>query len=405
MASPTPVLPEVGSTIVPPGCSSPRGLGGVDHPRRDPVLHRAAGVEVLHLGEHQRARSAPPRAGRACRAAAPAGCCRRGRAATPRSPWPVNIAAVRRLVSHRREWPRGRRQPRQPYGAGRRAAPRRAPAARGTESILDDPLAVRVTGDDPDDLVARARERGDHRMRLVRVRPQPVRRGGAGRRRRRRGRPARRPRRGPRHLRLPQPVRRAAASSRSTIRPPRPGSSSAWTSAGIAVPEHRRPRGRRLRAAGPRSRCSAGAVDLDRPVLFWWLGVTPYLTGPAVETTLSRAGLAALVGGRARPRDPARRRRAEPTALMRRRREAVARLGEPWVSAYAYPELAEVAAPVRLHRGEAGGRGCDDPPLPGPDAPRRQGPPRPSHLVLATRGWPRRPVSRGRSGWSARAAG
>ena len=30
------------------------GLRGLDHPDRDPVLHRAAGVEVLDLGEHQR---------------------------------------------------------------------------------------------------------------------------------------------------------------------------------------------------------------------------------------------------------------------------------------------------------------------------------------------------------------
>ena len=33
-----------------------RGLGGLDHPGRDAVLHRAAGVEVLDLGEHERAR-------------------------------------------------------------------------------------------------------------------------------------------------------------------------------------------------------------------------------------------------------------------------------------------------------------------------------------------------------------
>jgi hypothetical protein len=32
----------------------PVRLGGFDHPQRDPVLHRAARVEVLHLGEHQR---------------------------------------------------------------------------------------------------------------------------------------------------------------------------------------------------------------------------------------------------------------------------------------------------------------------------------------------------------------
>ena len=31
------------------------GLRGLDHPGRDAVLHRAAGVEVLHLGQHERA--------------------------------------------------------------------------------------------------------------------------------------------------------------------------------------------------------------------------------------------------------------------------------------------------------------------------------------------------------------
>ena len=37
------------------GLERARLLGGLDHPGRDPVLHRAAGVEVLHLGEHERA--------------------------------------------------------------------------------------------------------------------------------------------------------------------------------------------------------------------------------------------------------------------------------------------------------------------------------------------------------------
>ena len=49
-----PVLPLVGSTIVPPGCSAPGRLGVVDHPQRDPVLHRAARVQVLDLGQHGR---------------------------------------------------------------------------------------------------------------------------------------------------------------------------------------------------------------------------------------------------------------------------------------------------------------------------------------------------------------
>ena len=60
----------------------------------DPVLHRAAGVEVLDLGQHQRAARALGQVER-CGAAAPAGCCRRGRAATPRTPCRINIAAAR----------------------------------------------------------------------------------------------------------------------------------------------------------------------------------------------------------------------------------------------------------------------------------------------------------------------
>ena len=51
MARPTPVLPDVGSTIVPPGCSRPSRLGGVDHRHRRPVLDAAAGVEELELGQ------------------------------------------------------------------------------------------------------------------------------------------------------------------------------------------------------------------------------------------------------------------------------------------------------------------------------------------------------------------
>ena len=77
---------------------------------------------------------------------------------------------------------------------------------------------------------------------------------------------------------------------------------------------------------------------------------------------------------------------AESAALMRRRREAVARLGEPWVSTYTYPELAELV----LRSGFTEARPEDEaamirrclglPPA---------GEPRPSHLALATRGWPR----------------
>ena len=56
-------------------------------------------------------------------------------------------------------------------------------------------------------------------------------------------------------------------------------------------------------SATTRWRSSADGVDLDRPVLFWWLGVTPYLTREAVETTLRRwvAAPAAVVLDHAAP--------------------------------------------------------------------------------------------------------
>ena len=46
------MLPEVGSTIVPPGLQLPLALGRLDHRQADPVLHRAARVQVLELREH-----------------------------------------------------------------------------------------------------------------------------------------------------------------------------------------------------------------------------------------------------------------------------------------------------------------------------------------------------------------
>jgi hypothetical protein len=49
MARPMPVLPEVGSMMVPPGCSAPLALGVLDHGQRDAVLDRAAGIAALGL--------------------------------------------------------------------------------------------------------------------------------------------------------------------------------------------------------------------------------------------------------------------------------------------------------------------------------------------------------------------
>jgi hypothetical protein len=48
------VLPEVASTIVPPGWSTPRSSASSTIARRDPVLDAPARVEPLELGEHSR---------------------------------------------------------------------------------------------------------------------------------------------------------------------------------------------------------------------------------------------------------------------------------------------------------------------------------------------------------------
>ena len=48
------MLPEVGSTIVPPGSELPLPLGRLDHRHPDPVLVRAARVQVLELREQRR---------------------------------------------------------------------------------------------------------------------------------------------------------------------------------------------------------------------------------------------------------------------------------------------------------------------------------------------------------------
>ena len=62
-------------------------LGVLDHRHGDPVLHAAAGVARLDLGEHARARRA-----RAAAAAAPAACHRSGRAPSPRSCHAMTLA-------------------------------------------------------------------------------------------------------------------------------------------------------------------------------------------------------------------------------------------------------------------------------------------------------------------------
>ncbi len=59
MASPTPVFPLVGSTIVPPVPELPLPLGILDHAEPDPVLDAPARADVLELGEERRAQLDP----------------------------------------------------------------------------------------------------------------------------------------------------------------------------------------------------------------------------------------------------------------------------------------------------------------------------------------------------------
>ncbi|HEX3931489.1 MAG TPA: SAM-dependent methyltransferase [Nocardioides sp.] len=127
-------------------------------------------------------------------------------------------------------------------------------------------------------------------------------------------------------------------------------------------------------------------LDTGRPVLFWWLGVTPYLTVEAVSQTLGILGAlphAAVVLDHASP--PAAHESPERRAWLEARRQRVAELGEPWVSEFEPDQL----------RGLLMDRGFDDVHLedaaatirrllglpPSPDPPR-------TRLALGARGWP-----------------
>jgi methyltransferase (TIGR00027 family) len=261
-------------------------------------------------------------------------------------------------------------------------------------SILEDPLAVRVTGDDPDELVARAQTRGDHRMRWFVCA---------------RSRFAEQVLADAEAAGVDQLVVLGAGLDTFAYRNPYEGlrvvevdhpATQRWklerlAEAGIEVPDTV------VHAAVDFERQDLREVlgevlDLDRSVLFWWLGVTPYLTRPAVESTLGRLGSlpsSSVVLDHATPLDDA----PETAGLMRQRREAVARLGEPWVSAYAYPELAELVRRSGFTGVRPEDEGATIRRRLGLTPPDSQDRPRPSHLVLATRGWPARSGGQPRS--------
>ncbi|HET7070664.1 MAG TPA: SAM-dependent methyltransferase [Nocardioides sp.] len=129
-------------------------------------------------------------------------------------------------------------------------------------------------------------------------------------------------------------------------------------------------------------------VTVDRPVLFWWLGVTPYLTVEAVTATLTTLGSlphsAVVLDHRAPDPD------ATPQAHAWReaRQQRVAAVGEPWISQFTSDDLArlleacgfqsthledEVALIRRILGRPQATEGSER---------------RVTHLALATTGWP-----------------
>lgn len=126
-------------------------------------------------------------------------------------------------------------------------------------------------------------------------------------------------------------------------------------------------------------------VDLSAPVLFWWLGVTPYLTRTAVEGTLHRLGSLASVAVVLDHATPVAGRPASEQRLHAERRASVAALGEPWLSELTGDEVTAMlsAAGFDTVTHEHEGRLIRD--LLGSSV---AGPEGPGHLAVATRGWP-----------------
>lgn len=81
--------------------------------------------------------------------------------------------------------------------------------------------------------------------------------------------------------------------------------------------------------------------DLTRPAVFAWLGVIPYLTRQAIETTLAAIGSlpkgSEVVFDYGEPRD---RLPAAAQAAIEQRMAALAAIGEPWLSFFAPEDMA-----------------------------------------------------------------
>jgi methyltransferase (TIGR00027 family) len=129
-------------------------------------------------------------------------------------------------------------------------------------------------------------------------------------------------------------------------------------------------------------------IDPARPVLFWWLGVTPYLTLEAITATLTSLGSlphSAVVLDHSAPSPDA---TAEARTRTQSRRDRVAALGEPWISQFVPDDLARLLISCGFEHAHLEDevalvhRVLQRPSATEPPAPRV------THLALATTGWP-----------------
>jgi methyltransferase (TIGR00027 family) len=124
---------------------------------------------------------------------------------------------------------------------------------------------------------------------------------------------------------------------------------------------------------------AAAGFDADRPAFFSWLGVVPYLTRDAVFQTLGF--IAGLPGGEVvfDHGEPLSAYPPEARAARQARMDAVAAMGEPWITFFDPPELAQELAALGFGEVEDLGPGAISARYLG--GPAREGPG--AHLVRA----------------------
>jgi methyltransferase (TIGR00027 family) len=111
--------------------------------------------------------------------------------------------------------------------------------------------------------------------------------------------------------------------------------------AGIAIPDNVTYAGVNFETETLAHGLERAGFDLAKPAVFAWLGVIPYLTREAIETTLT--AVAALPAGTEIVFDYGEPRETLPAAVQERMKERMANLaviGEPWLSFFAPADMA-----------------------------------------------------------------